>query len=80
LKTPAGAADTPQPGTAASSLSTADLLAELGRRFRVRFGRLEVVYHDGRPSPRVLIEHRIQRAVDDGGSHPRPATPRRVKP
>jgi hypothetical protein len=82
VKAPAATPDTIQPGAAASSLSTADLLAELGRRFRVRFGRLEVVYHDGLPSPRVLVEHRVQRAVDDhdGGSLPRPATPRRAKP
>jgi len=46
-------------------LSTADLLMELGHRFLVRFGRIEVHFHDGRPSPRVMVEHRVQRAPDE---------------
>ena len=48
-----------------ADLSTADLLAELGRRFRVRFGRVEIVFHDGRPSPRVTVEYRVLRGTDD---------------
>lgn len=47
------------------AVSTSDLLAELARRFRIRFGRLEIVFHDGRPSPRVLVEHRLQRTLDE---------------
>lgn len=46
-------------------MTTAELLDELGRRFRVRFGRVEVVFHDGRPSPRVTVEYRVLRGSDD---------------
>lgn len=60
--------------------STAELLRELARRFGLRYGRIEVVFHDGRPSPRVLIEHRIQQAIDDEDSASRPPIPRRGKP
>lgn len=49
----------------ADELTTQELLAELGRRFRLRYGRLEAVFHDGKPSPRVLIEHRTQRDLDE---------------
>lgn len=49
----------------ATGMTTAELLAELGRRFRVRYGRLEIVFHDGRPSSRVMIEHRLQRGLDE---------------
>jgi hypothetical protein len=45
--------------------TTQELLAELGRRFRLRYGRLEAVFHDGKPSPRVLVEHRMLRDLDD---------------
>ena len=48
-----------------SVTSTSDLLSELARRFSLRYGRLEAVFHDGQPSPRVLIEHRIQRGLDE---------------
>ena len=48
-----------------STLPVSELLAELARRFRLRFGRLEVTYHDGKPSPRVTVEHRIQRGLDE---------------
>ena len=48
-----------------STLSVSELLGELARRFRLRFGRLEVTYHDGCPSPRVTVEHRIQRGLDE---------------
>lgn len=50
---------------AAASATTEELLSELARRFRLRFGRIEAVFHDGRPSPRVTVEHRIQRGLDD---------------
>jgi len=56
------------PGKAAESLgpiTTFDLLAELGRRFRLRYGRLEIVFHDGRPSPKVTVEHRVLCAVEE---------------
>lgn len=49
----------------AIEFTTQELLAELGRRFRLRYGRLEAVFHDGKPSPRVLIEHRMQRDLDE---------------
>lgn len=49
----------------ASSATTEELLSELARRFRLRFGRIEAVFHDGRPSPRVTVEHRLQRCLDD---------------
>lgn len=49
----------------ALEFTTQELLAELGRRFRLRYGRLEAVFHDGEPSPRVLIEHRMQRELDE---------------
>jgi hypothetical protein len=52
-------------GHGSSTTSTSDLLSELARRFRLRYGRLEVIYHDGRPSPRVTVEHRIQRDLDE---------------
>ena len=45
--------------------STASLLADIGRRFRLRYGRIEVVFHDGRPSPRVTVEHRVIKELDD---------------
>jgi hypothetical protein len=45
--------------------TTEELLAELARRYRVRYGRLEAVFHDGRPSPKVVIEHRLQRSLDE---------------
>ena len=41
------------------------------------FSRIEVVFHDGRPSPRVLVEHRVLRDLDDQDSAERPPTPRR---
>lgn len=50
---------------AIAPISTDELLAELARRFRLRFGKLEVVFHDGRPSPRVLVEHRVRRTLAD---------------
>ena len=57
-----------------------ELLAELGRRFRLRYGRLEVAYHDGRPSPRVTVEHRIQHPVDgDAATETSPLPSRRGK-
>ena len=49
----------------ALEFTTQELLVELGRRFRLRYGRLEAVFHDGKPSPRVLIEHRMQRDLDE---------------
>lgn len=56
----------PQPADdGMASMSTSALLTEVARRFRVRFGRVEVVFHDGCPSPRVVVEHRLHRAVDD---------------
>lgn len=62
---PASAREASGTSTAdAASIATPDLLAELARRFRIRFGRLEIVFHDGRPSPRVLVEHRLQRSLD----------------
>ena len=60
----------PLPRLDPALFATTELLAELARRFRVRYGRIEIAFHDGRPSPRVLVEHRVQRAVDgpdDGG-------------
>lgn len=45
--------------------SLVELLAEVGRRVHVRFGRLEVVFHDGTPSPKLVVEHRIQRVLGD---------------
>lgn len=60
--------------------STTSLLRDLGRRFRVRYGRIEVVFHDGRPSPRVTVEHRVLRDIDDEDSAERPPTPRRGNP
>lgn len=48
-----------------STLTTEELLLELGHRFRLRYGRLEAVFHDGKPSPRVTVEHRVQRDLDD---------------
>lgn len=50
---------------AAPTVTTAELLTELGRRLRIRFGRVEILFHDGRPSPRVTVEHRVQRGLDD---------------
>ena len=68
-------------GDADAAKTTHALLVELARRFRLRFGRLEVVFHDGRPSPRLTIEHRIQSAVDDGEHEAqRPPVPRRGRP
>lgn len=45
-----------------ASLTT--LLAEIGRRLQVRFGKVEVVYHDGAPSPKILVEHRLVRSIE----------------
>lgn len=55
------------PGSAAETITatTEEMLAELGRRFRIRYGRLEVVFHDGKPSPRVTVEHRMQRGLEE---------------
>ena len=47
------------------SLPTVELIAELGRRYRLRYGRLEIPFHDGRPSPRVLVEHRTLRPTEE---------------
>lgn len=50
---------------AARAVTTEELLVELGRRFCLRFGRLEAVFHDGKPSPKLVIEHRMQRGLDE---------------
>ena len=51
--------------TARDLPGTASLLEELARRFRLRFGTIEVVFHDGRPSPRVRVEHRLQVSLQE---------------
>ena len=69
------------PDVSIASLADVLPMLELGRRFRIRFGRLEVAYHDGRPSPRVTVEHRIQHLVDgDTPAAASPLPPRRGNP
>lgn len=47
-----------------AAVDTLRLLEEIGRRFRLRFGRIEIVFHDGRPSPKVTVEHRVQKDLN----------------
>jgi hypothetical protein len=42
-----------------------DLLREIARRLRLRFGRMEISFHDGRPAPKIVVEYRIERAFED---------------
>ncbi len=44
--------------------SLAVLLTEIGRRLQLRFGRVEIVFHDGAPSPKLTVEHRLVRTID----------------
>ena len=46
------------------ALTTRELLEEVGRRLRLRFGKLEIAFHDGRLSPRLVVEHRVHRPLD----------------
>lgn len=48
-----------------TKIATTDLVDEIRRRFRVRFGRIELTFHDGQPTPRVLIEHRYRKSLDE---------------
>ncbi|MFI5301507.1 MAG: hypothetical protein ACHREM_25750 [Polyangiales bacterium] len=54
-----------------------ELLVKLAHHFRLRFGRLEVIFHDGRPAPRVVVEHRIQHVLEEAPEEPRRLPARR---
>jgi hypothetical protein len=54
------------------SVRTADLLIELGRRFRIHFGKIEVAFHDGRPSQKIVVEQRIQYSLEGAADDRRP--------
>ena len=38
------------------SIKTVDLWAELGRRFNVKYGKIQMAFHGGRPSDCAALE------------------------
>lgn len=48
-------------------LTTIDLWAEIGRRYRITFGKIQVAFHGGRPSEYVNID---ERRVSDLAANP----------
>jgi hypothetical protein len=49
-----------------TTVSSKELLEEVGRRFSLRFGRIEITYHAGKPAPKVTVEHRVHCVTDEG--------------
>jgi len=41
------------------SIATVDLWAELGRRFDVKFGKIKLAFHGGRPSGVAELDIRV---------------------
>jgi hypothetical protein len=44
-------------------VATSELLTELARRFNVRFGKIQMAIHDGRPSKYATIDMKV--STDD---------------
>ena len=41
------------------TITTMDLWAELGRRFNVKYGKIQMAFHGGRPSDCTSLEMRV---------------------
>lgn len=47
-------------------LTTADLWIELARRLNLRFGKIQMAIHDGRPSKYATVDMRISTEEETG--------------
>lgn len=46
-------------------IKTMDLWAELGRRFNIQYGKLQVAFHRGKPSEYVDVDQRVNMSHED---------------
>lgn len=48
--------------TSIDRLTTAEICSELGNRFKVRYGKIQITFHEGRPAEFVEIDLRASLA------------------
>lgn len=57
-------ADVPYVRTNLGGVKTKELCVEIARRFNIRFGKVHLVFHDGRPSKYADVDVRVELEPD----------------
>ena len=52
-----------------AKISLSDLWAEIGRRLNLKFGRVQMTYHNGKPSPYANLDLKIKTETEEVASY-----------
>lgn len=51
--------------TELANISLSDLWAEIGRRLNLKFGKVQMTYHNGKPSPYANVDIKIKTETEE---------------
>ncbi len=51
-----------------AKISLSDLWAEIGRRLNLKFGKVQMTYHNGKPSPYANVDLKIKTETEEVAS------------